>query len=147
MYQKAMLLHTTRPSKVTQNEVLALLIPTMNQLVAHFDYHRPGDKKHFPPNFFWIPFLSKLAPLTNYIMDSEVYTVVASCRGAWCFDAWFWLFWRQNNINEFLRSTRTKIITLGPHHAPPPKNVGRLISEYMNREKSTIIFALAYYNR
>ena len=32
-------------------------------------YHRPGFKNHFPPNFFWIPFLSKLAPPTNYIMD------------------------------------------------------------------------------
>ena len=30
---------------------------------------------------------------------------------------------------------------------PPPKNVERLISEYMNREKSTILFALTYYNR
>ena len=28
---------------------------------------------------------------------------------------------------------------------PPPKNVGRLISKYINPDKSTVFFALTYY--
>jgi hypothetical protein len=32
--------------------------------------YRPGFKKHFPPNFFWIPFYQNLPPSDS---DAELY--------------------------------------------------------------------------
>ena len=38
------------------------LSPCVISLGVHTDFHRPGDKRHFPPNFFWIHFYQNSPP-------------------------------------------------------------------------------------